>query len=297
MKKLASCIVHCAVFAALSTAMISAPASADVALWSLKGANGGRAVLMGTVHLLPNTAEWQTERLKSVVDDADMLVLEAVIDGANAAVIQGYAVSNGFYTQPGESLADVLSAADMARVDALEIDMDVPAGTFKRMRPWFAALNMSLLSAMANGFEVNTGAEQWLKSSFDKQGRGVGPLEGPSAGLEALSGIDETLQVEMLKVTLDQMEEGGDYILQLYAAWVSGDLDALSVQLMDEDQFNADVHAALLVQRNANWVTPVLEYLKTPEEELIAVGAAHMVGPGNLIEMLREAGVTVERLE
>lgn len=278
-------------------AAIAAPVQADVALWSLTGASGGRAILMGTVHLLPEGSKWQSKSVQEAVAKSDVLVLEAILTGDNAAGARAFALERGFAATPEESLSALLGVEDIARLRAAEQRLQIPTALYDSMRPWFAALNLSIAYAMHHGFEPEAGAEQWLRSRFEAKGRAVGPLESPSAGLEALAGMDLPTQIEMLRGTLAQVEEGGDAITGLFAAWQSGDLAALEAQMMAPEQFHEDVHAVVLVQRNANWVQPVLDYLKTPEEELIAVGAAHMIGPGNLIELLEKAGVRVERLD
>lgn len=279
-----------------AVAGLSSAAQADVALWSLQGAGGGRAILMGTVHLLPEDAKWQSKAIKDAVKRSDMLVLEALLNGENAERARTFALQNGFARTPQDSLPTLLAAGDVARLRAAERILQVPPKFFDGMQPWFAALNVSITYAMHHGFEPEKGAEQWLRARFEGEGRAVGPLESPSAGLEALSAMGADAQIEMLRAALVQVEDGGDAIGALFAAWQEGDMQALKEIMMAPDQFDAAVHEVVLTQRNANWVRPVLDYLKTPEEELIAVGAAHMVGPGNLIEMLEAAGVRVERL-
>lgn len=286
---MASSIALCAGFAA--------PAAADVALWSLQGPSGGRAVLMGTIHLLPEDPSWQSKGVKKAVDGADALVLEALMDESNVAQIRAVSMTEGFYPDPKKGLSTVLPEADLARLTAIQKTLDMPPGVFESMRPWFAALNMSIAYAMSHGFEPGSGAEQWLRTQFTKQNRPIGPLETPTAGLIALAAMPADVQLDMLRGAMAQVEAGNEDITKLHAAWLAGDVDALKALVLDPNQFDPDVHDVILTQRNANWVAPLLNYLKTPEEELIAVGAAHMVGPGNLIEMLEAAGVTVERME
>lgn len=294
---LAKTILKPCALALAGFAGLSLPAQADVALWSLTSASGGRALLMGTVHLLPDDAKWQSKAIKQAVAQSDVLVLEAILTGENAAKARAFAIERGFADSPQNSLAALLEEADIARLRAAEQRLQVPAALYDGMKPWFAALNISIAYAMHHGFEADAGAEQWLRGHFEADGRAIGPLESPSAGLEALASMDMPTQIEMLRGALAQVEQGGDAISGLFAAWKSGDLAGLEALLMAPEQFHEDVHAAVLVQRNANWVRPVLDYLKTPEEELIAVGAAHMIGPGNLLDLLADAGVRVERLK
>ncbi|MEM1021042.1 MAG: TraB/GumN family protein [Pseudomonadota bacterium] len=287
------------VFAILGLFSVAAasPVTPGVALWQLEHENGGRAVLMGTVHLLPDDDSWADKRIRAASKAADMLVLEAVAVAASGQSLQAFALKAGFIADTAPGLSTRLTALDNQRLADALATLHIPPGTMERMQPWFAALNLTLTAVMKQGFEADQGAESWLRGRFERAGEPVGVLESATAGLMALATLPQDLQLEMLRAAFVQVESQGEDIDALYTAWRSGDQMQLTALIMDPEQFHPAVHKAVLVDRNANWVKPILDYLETPEEEFIAVGAAHMVGPGNLIEMLQKAGVRVERLQ
>ncbi|MEO0411430.1 MAG: TraB/GumN family protein [Pseudomonadota bacterium] len=274
-----------------------AHAQSGVALWQLETAAGGRATLMGTVHLLPDDDGWADKRIKTAVKTADLLVIEAITDDKNAETLKAFAMRNGFIA-PGEPLlSDRLSKAQAQQLREAEQALNLPVGTTARMQPWFAAMNITLASVMQYGFAAEQGAEAWLKSRFEKAREPIGALEGPLAGLQAIASLSPDLQIEMLRAATQEALSGGSSIQELYAAWRGGDQAELTSLLMDSEQFHPGVYEAVLIERNKAWVAPILDYLETPEREFIAVGAAHMVGPSDLISLLRSAGVQVTRLQ
>ncbi|MEM7570457.1 MAG: TraB/GumN family protein, partial [Pseudomonadota bacterium] len=131
---------------------------------------------------------------------------------------------------------------------------------------------------------------------FEKDGEGVGALEGPLDGLSAIASLAEEHQIIMLQAAIEQALSGGEAIGDLYNAWRSGNQSDLAAFILDPSQFHPAIHDAVLTKRNQAWIDPILAYLDTPEEEFIAVGAGHLIGPGDLITLLKEAGVTAERL-
>lgn len=275
-----------------------AQARADgVALWQLEGPSGGQATLMGTVHLLPDDDSWADKRVKAAVKAADMLVLEANMDGEDGTTFKRFAMERGFLAPGAPSLLLTIGAEDAAALQKAEAALDIPLGATARMQPWFAAMNLALASVMQQGFSAEEGAEAWLKARFAKEGEPVGGLEAPLAGLNAIASLPPDLQLEMLRAAIDQALDGGEGIEALYSAWRAGNQADLTTLLLDPAQFDPGVHDVVLAQRNKAWIAPILAYLETPEREFIAVGAAHMVGPDDLIGLLREAGVTVTRAE
>jgi uncharacterized protein YbaP (TraB family) len=52
---------------------------------------------------------------------------------------------------------------------------------------------------------------------------------------------------------------------------------------------------ALLLYRNENWASVVEEILEGSGVSFIGVGAAHLVGPGSLQDMLAERGIKAKR--
>jgi uncharacterized protein YbaP (TraB family) len=83
---------------------------------------------------------------------------------------------------------------------------------------------------------------------------------------------------------------------QLVAAWRDGDIDYLERELLHEAKMSPELHDALLVQRNRNWIDRIVGYLDDDEDYLVVVGAAHLVGNDGVVKLLEERDVTVSQL-
>ena len=73
----------------------------------------------------------------------------------------------------------------------------------------------------------------------------------------------------------------------LAAAWRAGDTRALEALLLDGFRDVPEIYERLLVERNRNWVPEVERCLAENARCFVVVGAAHLVGPGSLVELLR----------
>jgi uncharacterized protein YbaP (TraB family) len=53
----------------------------------------------------------------------------------------------------------------------------------------------------------------------------------------------------------------------------------------------------LLTDRNRAWADSLARRLETPGTALFAAGVGHFVGPASLLELLRQRGIKVKRVE
>ena len=79
-------------------------------------------------------------------------------------------------------------------------------------------------------------------------------------------------------------------------AWRNGELESLSAELLDDfDQFPG-LYETLVTKRNQAWVPTLERMLADGGRRLVVVGALHLVGRDNVIELLRARGHDVERV-
>jgi uncharacterized protein YbaP (TraB family) len=105
-------------------------------------------------------------------------------------------------------------------------------------------------------------------------------------------GLQETTQLQMLGKALDDSESYGARV----DAWVQGDLEFLS-KVADATAINyPDAHRIVNVERSKHWVVRIRAMLADDDAEFVAIGVGHLVGPDNLLEQLRAAGLDVQRV-
>ena len=139
--------------------------------------------------------------------------------------------------------------------------------------------------------------------------RKTGGLEDPNSQLKPLLELSTEQQLAFLEASLDVMDEDDaqgvnqlENLIQLYAA---GDGDALQDYLMREmhrpqipDDLKELFVTTLLMDRNKRMVQAITKNLQAAPDDVhfIAVGTAHLVGSGSVIEELQEAGFEVRRV-
>ena len=250
--------------------------------------------IMGTIHLLKPNLKWRTETINDALVAADTVVFEADVDSQEAATeMMKFVSRKGLFTS-GRQLSDTLNENEQAKLAEALDTLDLPLDAIQTMRPWFAALNLSVLQIQKGGYDPESGVESVLEAIARKQNKDFVYLETVDEQLSRLAALPEDEQVAFLMSTIEDMEDGTAMLDILVEEWVDGDTEGLAVLLSNPDIIGSkSVYDALLKDRNQQWTPKIIDMLDAPGTRLIAVGAGHLAGEDSVIEMLRDEGYTV----
>ena len=134
-----------------------------------------------------------------------------------------------------------------------------------------------------------------LLAAFDQ--REVVELEGARAQLAIFDTLPQTEQRDLLNAVIEEAREYGDKGDTLANAWLGGDTDRLIELTRRGILADPELAQVLLYDRNRSWAAQIENLLSASERPLIAVGAGHLTGKDNLIELLKDRGFTVTRVQ
>jgi len=272
---------------------LAAPAQANPALWEVR--DGDSALwFFGSFHVLPEGTAWRTPLFDSTVVEADNVVFETDIRPEAVAEMAAKAFARGIYVD-GTLLTDVIDAALEEQLRAQMANMNMPVGTVLAMRPWMASNTISVGALVAQGFGAQ-GVEFALEPELSAERMVF--LETGDQQLDVLAGAPEDEQIAMLAATLDQMDGLSKIMNKMVSYWESGTPEGLlKLVEVEMDGYEAAFIERLLYERNRNWMGPLERMLADNEENLVVVGAGHLVGAGSVLELMSEAGYSVERIQ
>ncbi|WP_423142415.1 TraB/GumN family protein [Parablastomonas sp. CN1-191] len=263
------------------------PAPARPALWEVSGPDGQKGWLFGTIHALDKPRAWRTPAFGAALAASDRVVVE-VADVAHPERIAP--VFTALATSPGHppldqrvppalrpALADTLTRAGATGTD------------FSRVETWGAAL--MLARAATPNDAVDAGIDRAVLAAAGT--KTVTELEGAERQLAIFDSLPEDAQRALLAATL----EGGDDDARLAEAWARGDMDAIARETTTGLMANPALRDALLTRRNAAWSGAIAALMRAGRHPFVAVGGAHMAGPGGLPARLAAAGFTVRRVQ
>lgn len=96
---------------------------------------------------------------------------------------------------------------------------------------------------------------------------------------------------------LKDMQNLSTMVPELKRIWRSGDREKFQTFLLNPYmKYYPKAYQVLIVQRNNNWMPRIEALFKTPEVELVLVGALHMIGENGLLQRLEAMGYEVAPL-
>lgn len=279
--------------AAIGLALIGAAAGAEPAAFALAGADGGRIVLLGSVHYLRESDYPLPSRVESLYREADRIIMEIDLDDLDPALLQR-SFMQAATLPPDLRLENVLSDEVYERAVSVAESMQIDLGLMSRLEPWLVANTLLDIGMVRSGFAPDRGLEQHLVGRARADGIPVDGLETAEDQIAIFDSLDLPAQEAMLAQTLDEIETAAAALGEMIDAWRAGDLDDLADSLMDDFDEFPGLYDRLVVDRNRNW-TDQLRNLETGGATvLVVVGALHLIGSDSVVEMLREAGLAVE---
>ena len=274
------------------TASVKPAAGAGPALWVVRDADS-TLYLFGTVHVLRPDTGWGSAKVDAAFDSASDIWFEISNPDDQAAImplIQQYGVS------PATPLSSLLTADEVADLDAAARTIGASAAQMDPLRPWMAGLTLSVAPLVKAGYDPASGVELVLKARALAADKPVHGFETIDKQVRMLATLPEAIQLEFLRSTLEDFDEATVMLDEMVAAWAAGDVDALNrVAVQDMKMEAPEVYDALLVRRNADFADQIQGLLAGSGTAFIAVGAAHLAGADSVQAMLETRGVAVQR--
>ena len=285
-----------AVLAALAL-LLPCAAWAKPPVWTAHG-RGATITLFGSVHILPQGADWRPEALTQALAEADELWFETPIDDAALLDVTRQALAQGMLPA-GRDLADMLSDRGKARLRRAETSLHLPGSALERLRPWLAELTIGDADYAREGATPDQGVERQLANAAPQAARHA--FETGAQQIALFAGQPEPVQVASLEDTLRDLEEDPDQPLRLIGAWLNGDIKGLEKEgLEDMRRDSPQIFKALLTDRNAAWLPVLSQRLNAPATDgrpariVVVVGVGHLVGSGGVPALLRAKGFRVD---
>ncbi|MEQ1543085.1 MAG: TraB/GumN family protein [Novosphingobium sp.] len=262
------------------------------ALWKVADADT-TIYLFGTIHLLPKDIEWYTPQLAQAVDASAELVTEIPEIDPNQTTV---AVIKYGMLPPGQSLRALMTKREKVKFAAAMKRLGLPAETFDRFRPWYAAVVMATLPLQRQGYDLQNGVEAQLGERTKARGIARSGLETLDYQLGLFGAFDAKVQKRYLFEVIDSLPTLDKQVQEMVGAWSKGDAPALAAML-NAEQDDPAMLKVLLLDRNKAWAQWIKTRMDRPGTVFIAVGAGHLGGKGSVQDELALAGIPSARVQ
>ncbi len=279
--------------AALAFGLAAQPVRAAPALWEAKAGNG-TVYLFGTFHLLKKDEAWDTTKLDDAFAASQELWLE-IKDVGDAAAAAPYVLKYGMdFEHP---LSEKMTLHDRARLakDAKALGMD--PSQFERMRPWLAAVVLSIKPLEKAGYGADNGVDLALKAKADARHEPVEAFETIEQQLRYFADLPRKSELAYLHETLKDFDLDLKDLDKAAADWADGDVGGIDKTLLEPMRKEApELYELLLKKRNEAMADQIVERLGQGGTIFVAVGAGHLAGPDGIQAALERRGVHVRRM-
>ncbi len=263
------------------------------ALWQVSDGDS-KIWLFGSVHLLPPDMDWRTKIFDSTLAAADRVYFETDVGDAMQGTILAKALQLGL-NPLGTTLSSQLPKKDVAALRAAIADLDLPVGTIQTMQPWLATTTITTAVIAEAGYDPNSGVDIALQRELPPERKAY--FETSEEQLNFLAGAPQDEQVGMLVDTLDTLDALPGLLDDMVDAWAAGTPERMADAFFDDLAGYDAFTQRLIFDRNKTWAEKIDTMLADNAQDLIVVGAGHLMGDGSVVDLLEKSGFRVKRLQ
>jgi uncharacterized protein len=270
----------------------SAAPDVNTLLWKISGKNLTKpSYVFGTMHMICANDIELSDSLKNAIRSADNVYLELDMDD----MWQMMGAMMHMTMKGDTSLADLLTPDDYKKVKTYfsEHGGIIPFSLMEKYKP---LLVESMIIEQAKPCDNMIVIEQLVMEEAKKNSVDIKGLETFDYQLAIFDKIPYKLQAQQLVKMVDEAQSGDatgdDEIKVLTEAYRKQELNKMD-ELTKDDPGIGNFTDILLYDRNANWSSKLQE-LMPGKSLVVAVGAGHLPGKKGVLNLLREAGYTVE---
>ena len=286
----------------LALALVVTAAQAQL-LWKVTGNGLGRpSYILGTHHMAPSTMIDQIKGVNEAIAGCDIVVGEVEKDSLMSPEVQAR-MAQAMIAPQDSALNIVLSTDDYSIVEKVFnkyfATMGVKLNQMNSLKPSAISTQMQAMQAIKYfpNFDANSLIDVMVQNRANEAGR-------PSVGLES---VDEQInllfngsianQAKSLVETCKQDEFFQVQSAALADAYLAQDLDKLFAVMTDATMGESEQEMdALIYSRNRSWAEK-LKVIMPERACLVCVGAGHLPGEQGLLQLLSDAGYTVEPMQ
>lgn len=270
----------------------SSPDDTNTLLWRISGKNLSKpSYVFGTMHMICANDIELSDSLTKAIQTSDKVYLELDMDD----MWQMMSAMMHMTMKGDTTLSDLLSPDDYKKVKNYfkENSGLIPFSMMERYKP---LLVESMIMEQAKPCDNMIVIEQLVMNEAKKSGKEIKGLETFEYQLAIFDKIPYKLQAQQLVQMVDEAKKGGGAeegeLKVLTDAYRKQELNKMD-ELTKADPSIGEFTDILLYDRNANW-SKNLQEMMPGNSLVIAVGAGHLPGVKGVLNLLRQAGYTVE---
>jgi len=262
--------------------------------------------VVGTMHL--DDPRWASviPAITPIIEQADLLFVEMTEEDQKGMQRALADQPEKVFITEGPTLPELLSESDWQNLSAIMAERGLPGFMAAKMQPWMQTMMLGMPKCViTNPVLAQGGLDMRLMAIAREADIPVQSLEGFEALYDLIADGTVEEQLDMLMATLPFASDSEDQFIttaryyfdeETAAAWEFARIISYRRSELPPDQIEAllqEFKTKLLDTRNRAWMDPILA--AEQDTIVIAVGALHLMGTEGVLNLLHQAGYTLER--
>ena len=206
---------------------------------------------------------------------------------------------------PARSLKGILDERTYELLKEKTAAINFPLDDFASLKPWVFIHAYNSFKLEKSGYKSECGLDGMIEILARALQKNTEELEDSNYASNQYTDLFVNMDLAEIQEHISAIIKTGftaelfdDYsqkINSLIDTVNSGDSKALSSYINNWCNEDAEQCESLLYTRNRNWMPKIEELLHQKQDSLVVVGAGHLVGEQNLIQLLKQKGYRVRR--
>lgn len=267
-------------------------AQAEAFVWTVSRGDGPVHHLIGSVHMLPPSAYPLAGAYEHAYANSSGLIFETDMAQMQDPAFQGQMMQ---LAGAPDGLSAELDSRLNGELKTVLRAQNLPEHFCEPFRAWFCAVTLQMVGLLREGMRPDLGVDLHYHQRAQADGKTIAWLETPEQQMALLTGQGSAEHSRvMLTETLRSIDEPGQRPADAIAYWLGGNRTAMEAAVTLSSTAGPELYETLLAQRNRAWISPLDKHFADRDTRwLLVAGAAHMVGPDSVPQLLRQRGYTV----
>lgn len=257
---------------------------------------GGETVFIGgTIHVLEASDYPLPAAFSNAYRQADRVFFETDIDALSTqAFVQKFLAATTY--KNGQTIDQKLSAETLGKLKAYLATQGIPYDAVKGLKPGLLGVQLSQIEMRKLGISVQ-GVDDYFNGIAKGDNKFRGQLETPEDQIAVIAAMGVGHESELIENALKDLQKIRQDFNDIRDAWRSGSREALNdVTVVPFRNALPVEYKSMVVDRNNKWMPQIEAMFRTSEDELVLVGAMHLVGSDGILQQLEQKGYQVTQL-
>ena len=268
------------------------PEQTGSSVWKITR-NGNTIFLGGSIHILRYTDFPLPVEFSRAFAESTTLVLEADITLFEDLAIQQYLLTQ-MILPDGQTLQTILDSETYELLAAVAAQYGLPLEIFYNLRPSMVMTTLALLQMQRLGF-VQEGVDIYFLNKAASANVPVRFLESIESQIDMLLSMGEGYENDFVRYSIQDMENTEVFLADILRDWRTGESASTELSLRTMREEWPYLYRALITDRHDAWMPQIEEYLDSGSAYFVLVGLLHLHGSNGLLQLLEDAGSTIEQ--